>query len=116
MFVIEASPSYLFPVSVPVRLEDGGQAVRNFKARFDRISDDELDALIAGGLNSDRPLVDRVLVGWDGVYESDTTPCEFNTAALARMRANYFGFDFAVAAAFLKSRKFESPEAAAEKN
>jgi hypothetical protein len=85
-FKLTRSDSYLWPVHFRIP-QDGGKFEKiEFKARFRRFSQEELEALmkevVAGGV-SDRSFASRVTVGWDGVTDGDDNAVvEFSEGAL----------------------------------
>lgn len=81
MFKIAATPTYSATVKVDFILEDGKTETRSFKAKFKRLEQSELDTISEGareGSMTDSEIVDRVLVGWDGVADEHGNPLEFN--------------------------------------
>lgn len=83
MFKVTTKPenqSYLWPVKVDLPTETGVQTV-SFKARFKRVSQEELDDFrdrLEGDDFTDRELVHEVMCGWEGVTDEEGATLDFN--------------------------------------
>ncbi|MGE0451846.1 MAG: hypothetical protein AB7Q29_19900 [Vicinamibacterales bacterium] len=73
MFKISLSDRYTWTVSVEV-IGDGGKATKHtFEAQFRRLSQSEIDAMIAGLQSKeigDAQVIEQVLVGWKGIQDA----------------------------------------------
>lgn len=119
MFVIDASSSYLFPVKVAVRSEDGSVKTHEFHLRFARKSSEEADALVKRIEEehlSDPQIAREVVVGFgDDVFLKGNQPAEFSAELLDKMLAIHPA-PAAIVTAFFASLKTEIKEEAAAKN
>lgn len=114
MFIIKKSETYRYPVTFSSPGEDGTPQENTFTAIFSRITEDELqeyaNKAVAGKIN-DRKFLQNVLVGWEGITESEGGPeVKFSPATRDKL-LNIIGFGKACSRAF-----FQSVEDAARKN
>lgn len=78
--LIQQSESIKWPVKVDLVDANGGVIQRSFKAKFKRLSQEEIDAAIAATLDgslSDQEHAQNILVGWDEINDEDGNPLEF---------------------------------------
>lgn len=84
MLKIDKNPTFKTPVKVFVPV-DNGQAEQTFTAEFRALTRSEMatvDAVTSEGADE---FMRRVLVGWDGVVDSDGDPFPFNQQNLETM-------------------------------
>jgi hypothetical protein len=85
-FKLTRSESYLWPVQFRIPMDGGKFEKIEFKARFRRFSQEELEALMKEVVDngvSDRAFATRVVCGWDGVTDGPLNePVEFSEGAL----------------------------------
>lgn len=115
MFIIKKSETYRYPVTFTTPSEDGaGHEENSFTAIFRRVTEDELQSYankaVAGKIN-DRKFLQEVLVGWEGITESEGGPEVKFTPQNRDKLLNIVGFGKACSRAF-----FQSVEDAARKN
>jgi len=102
MFSIEAfSETYKYPVKLATLNEAGEVVTTTFTAVFQRLTDDQIQALIDERV-SDKEIAARYLKGWEDV------DAPFNDANLARL-LNITGMKRAVAKAMFESFAVEDP-------
>ena len=77
MFKMAKTKTVSWPVTVKVP-QDGGSTVNNeFTAVFDVITQEAMDAVVLASGD----LLDRVLIGWEGVAREDGEPIAFSSEA-----------------------------------
>lgn len=115
-FVIDLSDGYSCPVEFGLAVDGGRHEVQTFDARFKRLTQDRIEALLRSGRDyamdlqddqgrggmSDREIADEVLIGWDGVQAADGSDVQFNKASKTRL-LSVPGVTAAVVAAWCKS-------------
>ncbi len=103
MFQIDPSPTFWAPVRFEVQSADGARQVQEFRGRFPRMTEDELEAFgreIAEQRLSDRKVAARLLSDWDeSVTDATGNRVPFSPQALERA-LNVAGVAPAVIAAF----------------
>lgn len=81
MFKIAQSPSYKYKVNVETNGANGQKEKSSFNVQFKRLKQTEITDLAAQIEHmSFEDLMDKVLVGWDGLVGSDNEVLEFNDA------------------------------------
>lgn len=104
MFRLDQSNDYAWPVKVQALHQDGTSSEQTFTARFLRLSQPELEQLLADindGQIDDPALFKRVLVGWKDVV-AEGKPVEFTEDSRGRLEA-VLGVRAAVINAFFDS-------------
>lgn len=91
MFKIAVTETYLAPVEVQL---PGSKSKQTFEVEFLRLSQDELNALVArakGGEVDDRQFAREVVVGWNAkhVQDADGGSVEFSAQALENLMGIY---------------------------
>lgn len=85
-FILDNEESHFFPVQVPMLDKDGRKRQFQFDAEFTRLPQAELEELLARvreGAKNDNPvkdseILDRVLIGWRKVQDSEGRELEVN--------------------------------------
>jgi hypothetical protein len=88
MFKIAQKPSYSVLVNVELPGDKGKSKTVQFTALFKRLSQTEIESIherANEGELKDTELIDEVLIGWDGVQDSDGNALDFNDDNLATL-------------------------------
>lgn len=105
-FRIALQPTYETEVVIAYPVE-GGQVVRaKFFARFRRLSQKELDALMRDVQErqlADQDVLDRVLAGWRGVQDENGAEIDFDDEAARAQVLDVYPMRPSLAAAFFRS-------------
>lgn len=81
MFKIDTSNTYKYPVTVQMLDQEGKTVNMTFKAEFKRLPRKEVESImksIQAGETSDYDVACNVLVGWEGVIDTDGNAIEFS--------------------------------------
>lgn len=118
MFKLDLSPSYFYPVKLPLLDADGKLETRVFDARFRRYTQaqgEELAREATAGRLDDRQLVEQALVGWRGLQDADGNDLPYTPENLAVVLA-IAGMRAALVSSFLESQHPRESAALAAKN
>jgi hypothetical protein len=117
MFKIQQSPSYLWPVTLPLVGEDGTVKNHEFHLMFKRLSSHEVTELQGRlGEVEDRALACEMVVGFGtDVVDARGIPLDISPDALTQL-LNIHRVPYFIAKAFLDSLSAEVKEVAQEKN
>lgn len=88
MFKLDLSEDYPYPVKVEVQGANGKTRTDTFVARFKRLPQSEIDDIVkrsAAGEILDSDVAAQVLVGWDGVCDSNGDEIVFSDSARDRI-------------------------------
>ena len=95
MFVLATDPTketFLVNVTVNFKGDNGKTKPMTYKARFRRVSQEEIDTIdeeIKNGELDDMGLLNRVMVGWEGVFDEQKQPVEFTPENMNALMAMF---------------------------
>ena len=99
-FVLKQSDSYTWPVSIRLPANGGKREKQTFEAEFKRLPQSRINEIQlqvqqrmkaadrgedTGEGITDQSIADEVLIGWDGIVDSDGEPVPFSKAAKAQL-------------------------------
>ena len=105
MFKLDPSPTYFAAVILAMLNADGELEKHQFEARFNRLGQEDIDALqqqLNAGDLTEAQLFDRVLVGWRGIKDADDNDLPFSPENRERL-LNVVGMSVAIVNAFTAS-------------
>lgn len=102
---VNVKPTFSAPVVWRLAGDDGQTVEVTYSATFRRVGDDEAKAL-QERLNArdltDRDLLDRVLVGWDGLLDEEGMPFAFTPENRRSAQAEWPTFEAALVFSYFK--------------
>jgi len=108
MFKVAKKKTVSWPVTVSVPQDGGGTQNSEFTAVFDVITQDAMDAVVLASAD----LLERVLIGWEGVAGEDGEPIPFATEA----KKDLLNITYVRHALFSAYSEIQQGRAAARKN
>jgi len=81
MFKLTKTRCVLWPVSVNVPLDGGAVEKHEIKVSFELLPTSESDALLQGA-DTNKALLRRVIIGWEGIADEDGAEIVFSAEAL----------------------------------
>lgn len=102
---INVKPTFSAPVVWRLAGDDGNTEEVTYTATFRRVNDEEakqLQAQLAAGTLTDRELLDKVLVGWNGLLDELGTPYAFTPENRRAAQAEWPTFEAGLVFSYFK--------------
>ena len=102
MFIIDQSPSYTWPVSFETPEDNGLRKKHTFTAKFKRLTQTDMEAMIHADGVTDKGLAKGLLIGWHDIKDEKQQDVPFTTATFEQL-LDVPGVANAIVMAFLDS-------------